>query len=354
MADRAYSQTHNRPDSKGSPVRDMQEGKDRCTKRNSRNFLTPELTPICKQELEADDYNGNKINLITQENYEFLRDSFFRYANLMGKEAEHTPGRTPGEGISRLCGDMESLVGNGIGVNVEQDGGKLFFRLWKYHEWGSLTLYYFPVKFLENLGPKLKRISISFMHGLMLANGISTILEDCDMEYARCCLSDGYPDESSEEKKERMKLIHSYDEGRIYAQLCRVESRCYYKNLPKALEMYEPRNGYERSLVSSMLEGLEFLTPEHGIMEYGYDPFYEEEPDYSPMPLSQQIRIVYDNSDMVTDFLVDHYNASRTETYDIIPATTFDLSPDTAELFSMDDYPERFFKWADNFINLIS
>ena len=29
-----------------------------------------------------------------------------------------------------------------------------------------------------------------------------------------------------------------------------------------------------------MKEGLEFLTPEHGIMEYGYDPFYEEEPDF--------------------------------------------------------------------------
>lgn len=102
-----------------------------------------------------------------------------------------------------------------------------------------------------------------------------------------------------------------------------------------------------------MKEGLEFLSPERGIMEYGYDPFYEEEPDYLPMYLNRQIRVVYDCNDPVTDSLVDYYNSYSRETYDIIPATTCDLSPETEELFCMDDYPERFFKWAENFINII-
>ena len=76
-----------------------------------------------------------------------------------------------------------------------------------------------------------------------------------------------------------------------------------------------------------MKEGLEFLTPEHGIMEYGYDPFYEEEPDFLPMYLSKQIRVIYNCTDMITEYLTDYYNSYSQETYDIIPVTTCDLSP---------------------------
>ena len=54
----------------------------------------------------------------------------------------------------------------------------------------------------------------------------------------------------------------------------------------------------------------------------------------------------------MTDNLVDYYNSYSRETYDIIPVTTCDLSPETEELFRMDDYPERFFKWAEKFINI--
>ena len=88
-------------------------------------------------------------------------------------------------------------------------------------------------------------------------------------------------------------------------------------------------------------------------MEYSYDPFYEEEPECLPMYLHQQIRVVYDSNDMVTDYLVDYYNSYSRETYDIIPATILVLSPETEKLFYMDDYPERFLQWADKFINII-
>ena len=63
---------------------------------------------------------------------------------------------------------------------------------------------------------------------------------------------------------------------------------------------------------------------------------------------------IYDARNIVTEYFVDYYNSYSSETYDIIPVTTCDLSPDTEELFRMDDYPERFFRWADEFITLIS
>jgi len=339
---------HHRTDRTQYPLRYGQERKDYGTGGCRSSFLNATFQPKPLPSLVVEDSDGKRHNLITRENYGFLRDSFFRYAYLMEKEAVHTPGRTFGEGIARLHEEMDDLVGEGLNVNIEEQDGRLLFKLWKAHHWGKLTLYYFPMKFVEALGPELRRISITFIHELMKANGIQTVLDEDDTEYVLTWISEEVPEEVPEERKKRLRLLHSYENGRIKRLLQRVERKCYYKNLPKALDRYKARNDYERSLVSAMKEGLQFLSPKRGIMEYCYDPFYEEEPEFH-----QQIRVIYDSYDMVTDYLVNCYNSHSRETYDIIPVTTLALSPETGELFRMDDYPERFFKWADKFINII-
>lgn len=40
---------------------------------------------------------------------------------------------------------METLLKDNVGVNIEQNQQHLYFNLWKYHQWGEYTLYYFPV-----------------------------------------------------------------------------------------------------------------------------------------------------------------------------------------------------------------
>lgn len=165
--------------------------------------------------LVVEDSDGKRHNLITRENYGFLRDSFFRYAYLMEKEAVHTPGRTFGEGIARLHEEMDDLVGEGLNVNIEEQDGRLLFKLWKAHHWGKLTLYYFPMKFVEALGPELRRISITFIHELMKANGIQTVLDEDDTEYVLTWISEEVPEEVPEERKKRLRLLHSYENGRI-------------------------------------------------------------------------------------------------------------------------------------------
>ena len=57
--------------------------------------------------------------------------------------------------FAKLHEEMEVLVGEELNVNIEEQNGRLLFRLWKTHRWGVLTLYYFPVKFVEALGPGL-------------------------------------------------------------------------------------------------------------------------------------------------------------------------------------------------------
>lgn len=353
---KAAGKAHHRPDAEECTVRREQGRTDCGSKRGRNSFLKTALIPLAQKSLAVDCYDGgerNSINVITRENYEFLRDSFFRYSMLLQKEGVHTPGNSIGEGIANLYDEMNTLVGDGLHVNIEQEGGRLFFRLWKYHQWGSFTLYYFPVKFLESLNPVLRKIVITFLHELMKANGIGTFWDDYETDFMFEILSEE-EDCEPESWKERMKLLDSYQEGKIGRLLKRVETKSYYKNLPKVLDTYKPRNGFEQPLVDAMKRGQPFLTPERGIMQYGYDAYYSENPDFHPMYLQQQIRVVYDINDIISDYLVDYYNSYSRETYDITPVTVRDLSPDTEELFCMDDYPERFFRWADEFISIIS
>lgn len=343
-----------RPDRTEYPVRDGSGGKDYGTERCCNSFLSTPISTIAPQSVTGEDHDGTSRNLITRENYEYLRASYFRYAELLDKVAPHDPGKSIGEGIANLYREMDTLIGENVFVNYEQDDGRLYFNLWSYHTWGEYTLYYFPVKFVEELNPVLKRLAVSFIHELMHGNGLATINDEDDTEWAFDMLSQDPEDEPDEEGKRLDRLLAAYRDGRIYRLLNRVQVKSYYKNLPKAIERYRPRNGMEQELVELMKRGLDFLNPERPIMSYAYDPYFDEEPDYYPMGLDRQIRVVYDCKDMVTECLVDFYNSSRQETYDIVPITTLALSPETDRTFSMkDDYPERFFRWADEFINFI-
>ena len=48
--------------------------------------------------------------------------------------------------------------------------------------------------------------------------------------------------ETASDRKKRRRLLHSYEEGRIHALLRRVERKTYYKNLPKAIDRYKPKD----------------------------------------------------------------------------------------------------------------
>ena len=74
---------HHRADTEGNPIRGGQERTDCGSKRGRNSFLSTPLVPLAQNSLVVEYYDGcecNGINVITQDNYEFLRDSFFRYA----------------------------------------------------------------------------------------------------------------------------------------------------------------------------------------------------------------------------------------------------------------------------------
>lgn len=343
----------NKPNRTRIPVWDDQERNDNGAKRCRCHFLTIPIRPIAPKYLLGG-WNNDRYELITQENYEFLRDSYLRYAELMGVLPKHTPGKTIGEGINNAYNEMLELIGDNPKLNIEDNHGQLYFNLWSYHKWGRYVVYYFPVKFIENLCPVLKRITISFLNVLMNNNGISTIIDEFDLDTVLDWMS-GEDCQNRDEIKKAEELVCSYRGGKAYRLLETVRTKSYYKNVRVAINRYIPRNDFEISLIDSMKDGIDFLYPDKGIMYYAYDPFLDEDRDYPPITLDRQIRMVYDIDDPITNGLLDYLNCEQQETYEIIPTACKPLSPQTDRLFSVQDtYPERFFQWASKFIDITS
>ena len=231
------------PDGTEYPAWSGQDGKNYGSERGCNSFLNVSFAPIAPQSVTREDHDGISHNLITQENYEFLRDSYFRYAGLLNVDAPHDRGKSIGEGIANLYNELAALLDETVHVNYEERNGRLYFNLWQAHTWGKYTLYYFPVKFVEALNPKLRRIALSFLHHLMSANGFSTINDEEDTNWVFEMFSQDDDGEDKKERAERHRLLHSYKEGRIYKLLDRVYRKSYYKNLPEAIDKYECRLG---------------------------------------------------------------------------------------------------------------
>lgn len=318
------------------------------------DYLTRCFEPLPCASLMRRNYNGKEYELVTRSNYEYLRDSYFRYAQLLGRKAPHDPGRAIGEGISNLYDEMVALVGHKR-VNIDYQDDKLFFTLWEGHEWPDWTLYWIPVRFIEKLNPRLRRIAVTFLHGLMNSNGLSVLNDEDDTDMTITWFRDEIDNLDREDAEADLKILHSYEEGKAYRAMQRVATKSYYKNLPRALARYEPANEYEKGLVDLMTEGLEFIGKDKpAIMNFQYDPYAEEEPDYRPMTLGRQVRITYDPDGYFEQMLMEWFNCEQQETYCLTPTTFLELSPDTEEPFRKGDYPERFSRWAEKFTTHVS
>lgn len=319
--------------------------------RNS--FLTTVFSPIAPTKVERN-WGDETYNYVTKENYDYLVRSAMKYASLLGVELIHNPGNSIGEGISNIYDELNGIIGE-INLNIEPCEEELRFILWKYHPWGDYTFYWLPVKFIETLNPKLKKIAVSFIHQFMHSNHMITTNEACDTEWVLEWAIESMSECDPEDADRYKEIVYSYKFEKAYRLMQQIESKCYYKNLSRMLDKYIPNNEFEQQLVDLMKEGLQFIGKDKpSIMSYGYDPLYDEECDYHPVDMERMIRIVYDLDDFVTEWMQEWANNELRESYDISPATRLELSPDIDHLFYMDDYPDKFFMWFDKMCNLIN
>ena len=126
---RSTDKAHYHPDREECTAWREQGRTDCGSKRGRNSFLNTSFVSLAPKRLVVECHDGfqwNKVNVITRENYEFLRDSYFRYALLLEKEAVHTPGNSIGEGIANLYDEINELIGDEMNVNIEQENGRLF------------------------------------------------------------------------------------------------------------------------------------------------------------------------------------------------------------------------------------
>lgn len=313
----------------------------------SRNaFLKTALKPIPPQQMMAG--YGSERNCITRTDYEYLRDSYFNYARLLQVEPKHDPGESYGEGIANLYAEINALIGDDLDVNIEPTSdGELRFALWKYNKWGKYNLYWFPLKFIQKLRPKFRRLMITFLHDFMINQNLSFIpdLDEADWIFEWI---------GEEKDKAIQSLIDSYKSGSISKLFQRVKERRYYKDLPQAIAKFEPQDDVEKTFLELMKDGLLFVDKDSpSIMSYEYDPNYEQEPDVIPLRLEQQIGMIYDSTDLFTENMNEYLNSELQQTYEVTPCTVLYLEPDTQALFESDNYPERLFAWMDRTITFI-
>lgn len=143
------------------PGNRQQKEKKAAAGRNRNDFLTGRILPVTPDycmEIRA----GEKINLTTRENFDFLYRSALRYSALVGLRLPFRPtGKSPRMNIVKLYRAMDTILPEH--VNLEEENGRLYFCLYRFHEWPEYKLFWIPLEFTERLPEKLGKIALEFI-----------------------------------------------------------------------------------------------------------------------------------------------------------------------------------------------
>lgn len=332
------------------------EKKKAAVRRGYNDFLTGRILPVAPDYYMESDEKG-KINLTTEDNFDFLYSSALKYAGLADVELPFRKSKgTPRMNISNLYKAVDALFPECI--NLEAVDGKLYFCIYRFHEWPDHELFWIPLEFTEKLPRRLKRITLEFIRQFACHHGIQNIKETYYYEMAQDYLT-GYGDYDEEatpgEIRRKARLAKSYEEGKVHRILERIGRKRFCSDLGKEIQQYHTKKNKELELLALIAEGMGFISPgSPGIMRYYYDWAYEESPDFRPIGLDMQIMLAWSVYDDMTSEMESYFNSDCQESYAITPVTTFYLTPETERLFTMDDFPERFSQWLKRFTRHIA
>ena len=243
-------------------------------------------------------------------------------------------------------------------VNLEEKAGRLYFCLYRFHEWPDYTLFWIPIDFIEKISVPVRCIVREFIRRFIRHHGLNMVKETWYYELALEELRDWKnrdPDASPQEVRRNSLLAESYDNGKISKALKRMEGKPFCVRLEDKIRECRTEAKRERDLLGLVSEGLELITPDSPcLIQYYYDWAYEKEPDFPPIGLDTQIMLAYSNNDMLAENMESYFNSDCRETYTITPVTYMYLTPETDRLFRMDDYPERLSKWMQRFMQHIA
>ena len=170
------------------PGNRQQKEKKAVAGRNRNDFLTGRILPVTP-DYYMESRAGEKINLTTKENFDFLYRSALRYSGLVGLRLPFRPtGKSPRMNIVKLYRAMDTILPEH--VNLEEENGRLYFCLYRFHEWPEYKLFWIPLEFTERLPEKLGRIALEFIRQLARHHGIPKSTDTSYYEMAHDYLED--------------------------------------------------------------------------------------------------------------------------------------------------------------------
>ena len=324
--------------------------------RKRNGFLTGRLIPVASElHVETD---GVKTDVATMANLEYLYRSAANYARLLGVKLKFNCkkyARHPKLGMAELYRAFDAIVSEN--VNIELDGGRLVFCLYRFHDWPDHTLLWLPLDFTGRLSYGVRRVAREFIRRFAAHHCLSDITSSYYYGIAEDWLMCG--DECLEcntgaEVRQALRLFGSYNGGRISRMFRRMRGRAFCR-LETELGSCRPANGAEAELLDIIRDGTGLIGKGRPcIFDYEYDWAKEECPDIMPAGLESQVMLVYSVDDMVAENVRQMFCSEMQEVYNLTPVTAWAVTPETVTAFTMDDYPEKFSEWFNRFVYHVS
>ena len=331
------------------------EAKVAAAARKRNGFLMGRLLPVASGlRVETD---GVKTDIATTANLDYLYRSAANYARLLGVKLKFNCkkyARHPKLGMAELYRAFDAIVSEN--VNFEIDGGRPTFCLYSFSKWPDYEVLWLPLDFIANLSKEVRRVTLEFIRRFARHHGMRNITGSYHYSMAEDCLSYSYDDEPDDgrneaERRRTLRLLGSYNNGRISRLFRRLGGRAFCRNLEEALEFCRPASEAERTLLGIINDGLALIGKgKPCIMDYEYDWAKEDEPDITPAGLESQILLAYSLDDAVAEEVMQAFSADVREGYNLTPVTRLLITPETDKVFTEDDFPERFAKWFYRFV----
>ena len=324
--------------------------------RKRNGFLTGRLLPVASGlYIETD---GVKTDVATKANLDYLYRSAANYARLLGVKLKFNCkkyARHPKLGMAELYRAFDAIVPEN--VNFELDGGRPAFCLYRFNIWPDYEVLWLPLDFTVNLSKGVRRITLEFVRRFARHHGMWNITGSYHFSMAEDWLTyeeygtDDAKDKDDAQRRRTLRLLESYNNGRISRLFNRMDGRAFCRNLEAALESCRPEGEAERTLLGIINDGLTLIGKgQPRIMDYEYDWTREEEPDIMPVGLESQILLAYSLDDVVAEEVMQAFSADVREGYNLTPVTRLLITPETDKVFTEDDFPERFAKWFYRFV----
>lgn len=349
---------HNRGTRVGNghkPGNKAAEAKVAAAARKRNGFLMGRLLPVASGlRVETD---GVKTDIATTANLDYLYRSAANYARLLGVKLKFNCkkyARHPKLGMAELYRAFDAIVSEN--VNFEIDGGRPTFCLYSFSKWPDYEVLWLPLDFIANLSKEVRRVTLEFIRRFARHHGMRNITGSYHYSMAEDCLSYSYDDEPDDgrneaERRRTLRLLGSYNNGRISRLFRRLGGRALCRDLEEALESCLPEGEAERTLLGIIKDGFMLIGKgKPSIMDYEYDWAKEDDPDIMPVGLECQILLAYSLDDAVAEEVMQAFSADVREGYNLTPVTRLLITPETDKVFTEDDFPERFAKWFYRFV----